>query len=35
MGIYRYFKSQRLLEKEPFDSATTFRRSVPKIGPTS
>jgi uncharacterized protein len=32
MGIYRYFKSQRLLEKEPFDSATTFRRSVPKIG---
>ena len=34
MGIYRYFKSQRLLEKEPFDSATTFRRNVPKIGAT-
>jgi uncharacterized protein len=31
-GIYRYFKSQRFLEKEPFDSATTFRRHVPKIG---
>ena len=31
-GIYRYFEAQRLLEKEPFDSATTFRRNVPKIG---
>jgi uncharacterized protein len=32
MGIYRYFKSQRLLEKEPLDHATTFRRTIPKIG---
>jgi uncharacterized protein len=31
-GIYRYFKAQRLLEKEPFDSASTFRRTEPKIG---
>jgi uncharacterized protein len=32
MGIYRYFKSQRLLEEEPFDRATTFRRHVTEIG---
>jgi uncharacterized protein len=32
MGIYRYFKLQRSLEKEILDSATTFRRNVPKIG---
>jgi uncharacterized protein len=32
MGIYRYFKLQRSLEKEPLDSVTTFRRNVPKIG---
>jgi uncharacterized protein len=31
-GIYRYFKSQRSLEKEPLNSVTTFRRNVPKIG---
>jgi uncharacterized protein len=32
MGIYRYFRLQRSLEKEILDSATTFRRNVPKIG---
>jgi uncharacterized protein len=31
-GIYRYFKAQRSLENESFDSVTTFRRNVPKIG---
>ena len=31
-GIYRYFEAQRLIERDPFDSATTFRRTVPKIG---
>jgi uncharacterized protein len=31
-GIYRYFKAQRSLENESFDSVTTFRRTVPKIG---
>jgi uncharacterized protein len=31
-GIYRYFESQRLVEKELYDDATTFRRVMPKIG---
>ena len=31
-GIYRYFKAQRLVEKQPLDLATTFRRTEPKIG---
>jgi uncharacterized protein len=31
-GIYRYFEAQRLVERQPFDNATTFRRTVPKIG---
>jgi uncharacterized protein len=31
-GIYRYFQEQRLVERQPFDTATTFRRTVPKIG---
>ena len=31
-GIYRYFKALRLVEKEPLDHATTFRRTIPKIG---
>ena len=31
-GIYRYFEAQRLVEGQPFDDATTFRRTVPKIG---
>ncbi len=31
-GIYRYFEAQRLLERQLFDSATTFRRTVPEIG---
>jgi uncharacterized protein len=31
-GIYRYFEAQRLVESEPFDNVTTFRRTVPKIG---
>src|SRR6202051_3857015 len=31
-GIYRYFEAQRLVEREPFDNVTTFRRTVPKIG---
>jgi uncharacterized protein len=29
-GIHRYFQGQRLVES--FDNATTFRRTVPKIG---
>jgi uncharacterized protein len=31
-GIYGYFEAQRLVEKEPLDHATTFRRTIPKIG---
>jgi uncharacterized protein len=31
-GIYRHFEAQRLVESEPFDNVTTFRRTVPKIG---
>jgi uncharacterized protein len=31
-GIYRYFQKQRSVEKQRSDSATTFRRTVPKIG---
>jgi uncharacterized protein len=29
-GIYRHFQAQRLLE--PFDNATTFHRTMPKVG---
>jgi len=32
IGIYGYFEAQRLVEKEPLDHATTFRRTIPKIG---
>jgi uncharacterized protein len=32
IGIYRYFEAQRLLETQPFDNATTFRRREPKMG---
>jgi uncharacterized protein len=31
-GIYRYFEAQCLVEKHQLDDATTFRRTVPKIG---
>jgi uncharacterized protein len=31
-GIYRYFQAQRLVQKHLVDNATTFRRSVPKVG---
>ena len=31
-GIYRYFQLQRSVDMEPLDSATTFRRTLPKIG---
>ena len=31
-GIYGYFEAKRLVEKEPLDHATTFRRTIPKIG---
>jgi uncharacterized protein len=31
-GIYGYFEAQRLVENEPLDHATTFRRTIPKIG---
>jgi uncharacterized protein len=31
-GIYRHFKTQRLVEKELYSNATTFRRSMPKVG---
>jgi uncharacterized protein len=32
IGIYRYFEVQRVVEKQPPDHTTTFRRTVPKIG---
>jgi uncharacterized protein len=31
-GIYRYFEAQRLVEKHLRDNASTFRRSMPKVG---
>ena len=31
-GIYRYFEAQRLAEKKLYGNATTFRRSMPKVG---
>ena len=31
-GIYRYFQLQRSVDMQPLDSATTFRRTLPKIG---
>jgi uncharacterized protein len=31
-GIYRHFEAHRLLERQPIDSVTTFRRTAPKIG---
>ena len=31
-GIHRYFQARRLVERQPSDNATTFRRTVPKIG---
>ena len=31
-GIYRHFETQRSLEKELYGNATTFRRSMPKVG---
>jgi uncharacterized protein len=31
-GIYRYFEARRLVERQPLDNATTFRRREPKIG---
>ncbi len=31
-GIHRYFQARGLVERQPFDIATTFRRTVPKIG---
>jgi uncharacterized protein len=31
-GIYRYFQKQRSVEEQPSDTATTFRRTLPKIG---
>jgi uncharacterized protein len=31
-GIYRHFKTQRLVEKHLLDNASTFRRSTPKVG---
>jgi uncharacterized protein len=31
-GIYRHFKTQRPLEMELYGNATTFRRSMPKVG---
>jgi len=32
MGIYRHFEAQRLLETKLYGNATTFRRTLPKIG---
>ena len=31
-GIYRYFEAQRLVEEPSPGNATTFRRTMPKIG---
>ena len=31
-GIYRHFEAQRMVEGQPFDSVTTFRRTARKIG---
>jgi uncharacterized protein len=31
-GIFRYFEAQRLVEKKLCGNATTFRRSMPKVG---
>ena len=31
-GIHRYFQARGLVERQPFDNATTFRRTMPKIG---
>jgi uncharacterized protein len=32
IGIYHYFQEQRSVDMHPLDSATTFRRTLPKIG---
>jgi uncharacterized protein len=32
IGIYHYFEAQRLVQKKLFSNATTFRRSMPKVG---
>lgn len=32
MGIYRYFEEQLMAEKKLYGNATTFRRTLPKIG---
>ena len=32
MGIYHHFEAQRLLESKMYGNATTFRRTLPKIG---
>jgi uncharacterized protein len=31
-GIYRHFEAQRLVQSPMLDNATTFRRSMPKVG---
>ncbi len=31
-GIYRHFQAQRMDQSQMFDNATTFRRSIPKVG---
>jgi uncharacterized protein len=32
MGIYRHFQARRLVQSDMLDDATTFRRSMPKVG---
>jgi uncharacterized protein len=32
MGIHRYFEAQRMIEQKLYGNATTFRRTLPKIG---
>jgi len=32
MGIYRHFEAQRMIQSQLFENATTFRRSMPKVG---
>jgi hypothetical protein len=31
-GIWSYFETRRLVERQPLDNVTNFRRTAPKIG---
>ena len=32
MGIYRHFEERRMVQSQTIENATTFRRSMPKVG---